>query len=96
MTFVEWLKNRNLKEQDYKTFDLEKQAAMASELAKAGNKPNSAAIARQVITNPKVVKAAVGLTGLKPDEMKIKADIDRTIKTQQQQAKRPPQFGVGR
>jgi len=89
MTFTEWFK---LKEELYKRFDLEKQAALSSELAKAGEKPNSAAIARQVVNNPKVIKAAGNLTGLKPDEMKIKSDVDKMIKNQQQTT-RMQQFG---
>lgn len=87
MTFLEWLKNRTFKEQNYKKFDLEKQAATAAELAKAGDKPNSAAIARVVVSDPKVVKAAAALPGLKPDELKIKTDIDKTLKNYQQTAK---------
>lgn len=87
MTFTEWLKNRTFKEENYKKFDLEKQAATAAELAKAGDKPNSAAIARLVVSNPKVIRAAGALPGLKPDELKIKTDIDKTLKNYQQTAK---------
>lgn len=94
MTFNEWLKNRTLKE-DFKKFDLEKQAAISAELAKAGDKPNPAAIASQVIKNPKVVRAASTMPGIKPDEARIRADIDKTLKTQQQMAKMQ-QFGQKR
>lgn len=91
MKFSKWLKERSLQE-DFKKFDLEKQAAISSELAKSVNKPNSAAIARQVVNNPKVIKAASGMPGVKPDENRIKLDIDNAIKMQQKNDKMQ-QFG---
>ena len=85
MTFSKWLENRLC--EDEKKLGLEIQAAKAAELAKAGDKPNPAAIARQIVNNPKVARAASVMNLVKPDEMKIKTDIDKTIKTQQQMAK---------
>lgn len=87
MNFSEWLK---ISEDAYKKLDLEIQAAKAGELAKAGDKPNAASIARQVANNPKVLRAATTLTAVKPDEVKIKADIDKTIRMQQQAARIQP------
>lgn len=85
MTFIEWLKLKE--EENYRKYGLETQAAVASELAKGGNKPNAAAIARNVVNNPKVKMAASRLPGLKPDEMQLTNQINKNLIQQQQQAK---------
>lgn len=90
ITFLKWLECRYIEEDSYEKFNLLKQGAIAGALAVAGEKANSSNVATKVLKDPKFQNAARALSGLKPDPITIKTDVDTFMRTQAIQAKKQP------